>query len=241
MASIAWRTWWLPVFIVTVSALLQFGTPFTSEWLRFQPDRIWDGEIWRLASAHFVHLSWGHYLINEITFLAICGLFTSWLTPGVLVWWILISACSVGLGLLGFDPQLGWYVGLSGVLHGLLVAGSLRTVLAHRFMGTLVLIAVILKLIWEQIYGPIPGSEATTGGRVIVNAHLYGAFGGLAAVTSQRLVSYWPGRWCWLRHLTRRSHANKALPRSPNAAPPPPSPFPLSLPPLNCAEFTFSV
>ena len=40
---------------------------------------------------------------------------------------------------------------------------------------------VIAKIAWEQFAGPMPGSEATTGGKVIVEAHLYGAFGGLLA------------------------------------------------------------
>ena len=38
------------------------------------------------------------------------------------------------------------------------------------------------KLFWEYMNGPLPGSESMTGGRVIVEAHLYGAMAGLAAV-----------------------------------------------------------
>ena len=35
------------------------------------------------------------------------------------------------------------------------------------------------KLLWEQTVGPLPGSESSAGGTVIVNAHLYGAVGGV--------------------------------------------------------------
>jgi len=46
----------------------------------------------------------------------------------------------------------------------------------------LVLVAfVAAKLVWEQTGGPLPGSEATSGGTVIVDAHLYGALGGFIA------------------------------------------------------------
>ena len=40
---------------------------------------------------------------------------------------------------------------------------------------------VIGKLIYEQLFGPLPGSESTSGGSVVVNAHLYGAIGGAIA------------------------------------------------------------
>ena len=48
-------------------------------------------------------------------------------------------------------------------------------------------------MIWEQVYGPAPGSEEMAGGNVIVNAHMYGAIaGGLlcaAMLTADRLFS----------------------------------------------------
>jgi hypothetical protein len=50
--------------------------------------------------------------------------------------------------------MLGWYVGLSGVLHGLLIAGGPRDVLRREPVGFLVLTAVVLKLAWEQAFGP---------------------------------------------------------------------------------------
>lgn len=194
MTSTAWRNWSLPVVIVTLSGLLQFGMPAALEWLRFQPDMIREGQIWRLLTAHLVHLSWGHYLMNGLALLAICGLFAP-LTPGRLAWWMLASACAVAFGLLWFDPKLGWYIGLSGMLHGLLVAASLEDLLARRPVGIAILAAVALKLTWEQAYGPMPGSEAAAGGQIIVNAHLYGAVGGVAAVAGRSLVSYGLRRW----------------------------------------------
>lgn len=194
MTSTTWRRWWLPVFILTLSGLFQFAIPVTSTWLRFQPDAISSGELWRLLSGHLVHLSWGHFLMNGIAFLAICGLYKPWLTPGMLSWWMLVSALTVDFGLRWFDPQLDWYVGLSGVLHGLLVAGSLHQILRREPVGFVVLAAVVLKLAWEQAYGPMPGSEATAGGRVIVNAHVYGAIGGCVATAGEQLRSYWRSR-----------------------------------------------
>jgi membrane associated rhomboid family serine protease len=47
---------------------------------------------------------------------------------------------------------------------------------------SLVLALVLLgKLAYEQIAGPLPGSEQSTGGAVVVVAHLYGAIAGVVA------------------------------------------------------------
>ncbi len=37
----------------------------------------------------------------------------------------------------------------------------------------------MVKLVWEGVMGPMPGSESTAGGPVVVQAHLYGSVGGL--------------------------------------------------------------
>jgi hypothetical protein len=74
-----------------------------------------------------------------------------------------------------------WYVGLSGVLHGLIIAGAIRGLRQLPGESAVILAAVIGKLTWEQLAGPLPGSESVSGGNVIVNAHLYGAIGGAIA------------------------------------------------------------
>jgi hypothetical protein len=38
------------------------------------------------------------------------------------------------------------------------------------------------KLVYEQFFGAIPGSELSSGGAVITAAHVYGAIGGLTAI-----------------------------------------------------------
>jgi rhomboid family GlyGly-CTERM serine protease len=194
------RLWWLPLCIVTICGLLQFGAPALGESLRLAPGMIRDGELWRLLSGHLLHLSWGHYLMNGAALLVICGLYASWLTAGTLACWMAVSALAVSVGLLWFEPQLDWYVGLSGVLHGLLVAGALYESSQRERMGMPILIAVGLKLAWEQAYGSLPGSEAATGGAVIVDAHLYGAVGGLIAVAGHLLTAHWSR----LRSMPRR-------------------------------------
>jgi rhomboid family GlyGly-CTERM serine protease len=90
----------------------------------------------------------------------------------------LASALAIDAGLYFIDDRVDWYVGLSGVLHGLLGAASLELWLRGRMMGALLLAALIGKIAWEQWAGPVPLTQHTAGGPVIVSAHLFGACAG---------------------------------------------------------------
>lgn len=149
------------------------------EWLRFDRDGIAAGELWRLLSGHLTHLGWSHFALNS------AGLVLVWYLVGTAyspLAWLLIAAAAIATIDVCFwflNPELTWYVGLSGVLHALLVAGVLAR-LGDLNAETVILAALIIaKLAWEQFNGPLPGSETTSGGPVIVDAHLYGAAGGV--------------------------------------------------------------
>jgi rhomboid family GlyGly-CTERM serine protease len=163
------------MIIVGIAAVLALTGESGREWLRYDRVAIADGESWRLLSGHFVHLGASHLLLN------VAGLLLIWYLVGTafsLIHWLLILAgtiAGVDLGFWFFSPGLTWYVGLSGLLHGLFAAGILAT-LSSQTKEASVLGALLLgKLVYEQFVGPLPGSEGPTGGTVIVDAHLYGA------------------------------------------------------------------
>jgi rhomboid family GlyGly-CTERM serine protease len=83
---------------------------------------------------------------------------------------------ALGLGL--FSPEVAWYRGLSGGLHGLLVLGLFRQWSKHPRYTAFMLLLIFSKLLWEQTSGAIPGSESWIAGRVVVDSHLYGAICG---------------------------------------------------------------
>jgi len=90
---------------------------------------------------------------------------------------LLGSAVVIDLGFVLFEPQLLWYVGLSGVLHGALAAGAIAWWQHETRPLALALTAILAgKLSWEQWHGALPLSGDMP---VIVDAHLYGAIGGL--------------------------------------------------------------
>jgi rhomboid family GlyGly-CTERM serine protease len=141
------------------------------------------GEIWRLLTAHFVHLGWTHLAMNALGWVLLAGLFGPRLPP---LGWVGVTAASmvaIGLGL-WLSPGIEWYVGLSGVLHGWLAAGAVASVVAGERRSGLAWAALLAgKLAFEQLAGPLPGSAEAAGGPVLVDVHLWGAAGGgLAAL-----------------------------------------------------------
>jgi membrane associated rhomboid family serine protease len=71
-------------------------------------------------------------------------------------------------------------VGLSGVLHGLFLYGAIREIRYYPTSGYVLLTVLIAKLMWEFFNGALPGSEDMAGGRVLTDAHLLGAIGGIS-------------------------------------------------------------
>ncbi len=170
-----------PITLVLLTTLFALLGNSATELLRYQSDVFTSGELWRLLSGNLVHLGWSHMILNTLGLGLIWGLF--WNTFETRIWPLitLISALSVTLGLYWFIPQLTWYVGLSGLLHGLFVAGAIGGMRRGDHREAILLIAIIGKLIWEQLYGPLPGTSEMAGGPVIVESHLFGAIGGALA------------------------------------------------------------
>jgi len=173
----------LPLTICVIAVLIQLGGGEVGEWLRYDRNDILSGEVWRIFSGHLVHLGWSHLIMN------ICGLAFVWLLFGHLIkpstwlWISVASAAGISSAMMLFDPMLEWYVGFSGVLHGMLIAGIVISInINTTYRAELLLLLLLLaKLFWEQLIGPLPGSANVAEGKVIVDAHLYGAISGLVA------------------------------------------------------------
>ncbi len=171
----------LLLFVVVFAAVvIELAGDPARELLRFQRDKVLDGEWWRLVTGHFTHLGPQHLALNLAGLLLVVFLTGRNQTART---WLLVMLAGMGVidaGFLLLDAELRWYVGLSGVLHGLLVAGLMAGLRERRNESLLLLAVVAGKLLWEQFAGALPGSTLSAGGPVIVNAHLYGALGGAA-------------------------------------------------------------
>jgi rhomboid family GlyGly-CTERM serine protease len=146
---------------------------------RYERAALESGEYWRLVSGHLVHLGPGHLWPN-VAALAIVGLLFEDVFRNA-DWWRVsaVSAAAIDLGLYAFQPAVLWYVGLSGVLHGIVAAGALALVLRRHTVGIVLALGLAAKLVFEQAAGPLPFTAESVGGPVVVAAHLYGALGGV--------------------------------------------------------------
>lgn len=174
------RVWALPIAIVIAAGLLEIWGDSGRILLRYDRVAIASGEGWRLLSGHFVHLGLSHFVLNVAGLLLISYLvfghfrMDQWLIIG------LTTIVGIDLGFWFLQPQLAWYVGLSGLLHGLLAAGLVAGVRLHDPEARVLAVLLTAKLLYEQLFGALPGSEQATGGAVIYSAHLYGALWGAA-------------------------------------------------------------
>jgi rhomboid family GlyGly-CTERM serine protease len=149
--------------------------------LSYQRSALAAGEWWRVFTAHFVHLDAGHALLNSLGLVLMWALFARDYSP----WrWLAIysaAALTISAGLWILDPQVEWYVRASGALHGVMAAGTLAHLRRRDLDGWILAVFIIAKLSYEQFAGSMPfaGSANT-----VVDAHLYGAIGGLALASA---------------------------------------------------------
>lgn len=146
--------------------------------LRFDRPALQNGKWWLLLSGNFVHLNWSHLALNMTGLLLVVTLVWGNFSPLEWALVIVLSSLGVGFGLYLLDPEIMWYVGFSGTLHGLIIAGTLADLRRFPLPAAALLLVVCGKLAWEQLYGAMPGSESVAGGAVVVNSHLYGAIAG---------------------------------------------------------------
>lgn len=185
----SWPLWLLGVVAVILSLA---GGP-ESPALRYERTAVLAGEWWRLASGHLVHLGIAHLLLNLAGLALIGWIFGPGLRARDWLWVFLLSIITIDAGFVLLEPRLAWYVGLSGILHGLLLGAA---VLDRGFSPALrlsLILCVFAKLAWEQWAGALPFTAEAAGGPVVVDAHLYGALGGVVAgvllALRQRLVT----------------------------------------------------
>jgi rhomboid family GlyGly-CTERM serine protease len=152
-----------------------FGEP-ARQALSFERSAIASGQWWRLLSAHFVHLDAEHAVLNSLGVVLMWALFARDYSPWrwVAIYWV--SALAVSLGLWFGNPGLEWYVGASGALHGVMTAGTIAHLRRRDLDGWILAIFIVAKLTYEQASGALPLSGS---GDTIVDAHLYGAIGGV--------------------------------------------------------------
>ena len=172
----------VPLWVTCIALVIYWADPAASLMLRYDRSAIEQGELWRLISGHLCHLGNTHLWFN----LAGLWLLSFLLNEALGVWrWLLAFSFSVvgtSVGLWFFLPEVDTYVGLSGALHGLIVAGAIWDMRNVFVSNVLLLAGVTVKLIWE--HSPYYSNDMSTlvGGQVLVDSHLSGAISGVVIV-----------------------------------------------------------
>lgn len=148
----------------------------------FARDLLEQGQGWRLLSAHFIHANLIHLLLNMLALALVLALYDR-----VFYWseWLVLIICSAliqSMVLYLYIPKVSYYVGFSGVIHSLYVAGAIKLLAnaQERRFGYILLCLVTLKLLTEGLGQGISVTEKMIGGHVLTEAHLMGAIIGLA-------------------------------------------------------------
>lgn len=130
-------------------------------------------ELWRVFTAHFIHLNFAHALLNTIGLWLCCFLAEELFDRWVLLY-IAVLSFVISVLILLYSPEELPYAGFSAVLYGLYVIGLLpRIVVLKDKFALLALSLVIGWLLW-QFFSPAWWlEEALIGGEVAVMAHLY--------------------------------------------------------------------
>jgi rhomboid family GlyGly-CTERM serine protease len=186
-------TWWLFGLLGAVVVLLSLGGESWTQALRYEREAVLAGDFWRLVTGHLVHGSSRHLLLNGIGIVLVASLFPRHYPVAA---WLLVlvgSMAAIDVGFVFWEPQVTWYVGLSGVLHGALAAGAIAWWRYEKKALALALSVILIgKLAWEQWRGGLPLAGSLP---VVVEAHLYGATGGaLVAALIQGVLPGWSFR-----------------------------------------------
>jgi rhomboid family GlyGly-CTERM serine protease len=170
------------------SVLLVLALGATAGWgranLQYERGALAHYQWWRLLSAHLVHLGWRHALLNCAGLTLLWMLFAREFSPRRWLWIVLMAAASIDAGLWFLRPTVEWYLGASGVLHGIWAAGACMMYRRGEDLGAALLLLLIVKLVYEHQ----SGSSLFEGDLPLVSAaHLFGTLGGLLGTLLPRV------------------------------------------------------
>jgi rhomboid family GlyGly-CTERM serine protease len=149
-------------------------------------------EPWRLLTSALVHANWRHAILNALAWVATARLYAPELPPARQATLLAASALGTSLLLWLAAPQVAWYRGASGALHGLFAGAAVLWLAAsarprgagawrQRLAPALLLAAVWAKVLAEQLGSAPLTNENWVGVAVVTQSHLFGAAAGTLA------------------------------------------------------------
>jgi rhomboid family GlyGly-CTERM serine protease len=190
---------WIPAFagmtwttsLLLILACLALAAPGSlTAHLAYDREAIFNGELWRLWTAHLVHFSFQHAASDALVLLAATTLAQGLASPRMVCCTLAIGAPAISLGLLLAVPEMTEYRGASGlaVMMSVLCAGLLWPAASHRIRLLLAVAGCALsaKLVADAMGIAINLAGLPTGVAVAWQAHAFGACCAVAAILWHR-------------------------------------------------------
>ncbi|MFT4836914.1 MAG: rhomboid family GlyGly-CTERM serine protease [Psychromonas sp.] len=174
--------------IILLTLMLYLFEPEAGKLLAYYHNGIAEGEIWRLISATFCHTNFNHLAMNVAGLIITLVLFIDLFKTIKIFPLIIFCSLFIGLCLFFFDTEVIWYVGLSGVLHGLFSYGVISDVAKKDPWGYLLGAGLVIKVIDEQMFGASQSTVDLIAAEILINAHLYGAIAGFIFFTYKKYI-----------------------------------------------------
>ncbi len=171
----------IPVSLLTFLALLlpSLDQSYLKQ-LTTSPNTLSDYEYWRWLTCNFVHFGWAHAIMDAIGFALVSLAFFYFISIQRYLCLLLFCCLAVGTLISVLSPDILYYAGLSGAIHGLLVAGCFYATHFPVWKRLLVFIITTGKILQEQLPGfDINPTNNFMPVSIAVDAHLIGAVAGL--------------------------------------------------------------
>ncbi|MDV6315249.1 rhombosortase [Idiomarina sp. HP20-50] len=142
------RYWTGLILVLMLSVFLQLMTEWHSL-LTFNSNSVMQ-EGWPLITTHFIHLDWWHAFFNYSGLALIVVIWREYWSARWLANALLISGVATSVILWAIPVNLS-FVGLSGVLHGLLGYCLIKDIRSGRKWMWLILAALVAKVVSELL------------------------------------------------------------------------------------------
>lgn len=141
---------YLTIGIITLSLIGFFFENLASVWI-YDRVALLHAEYWRIFSAHIVHFSYMHLVLNLIAF-SIAGWIIEKRAYPCFGWLIFFMSFSISVSMLILKPNMIYFGGLSGLAHGAiyyLALFGLREKQPWRIVSQVIIIVVPIKIALE--------------------------------------------------------------------------------------------
>ena len=144
----------------------------------YQRQLLEQGQLWHLFSGHFAHLNGKHLILNLIAWIIIFFLGISYLSPLRWIILLLILSLTISAGLYYFIPEVTYYGGLSGVLHGYFAYILVMWIKNQQKFAWIILFLLIIKTLVENFSDTGSSTAEYLNIQVVTEVHLIGVIVG---------------------------------------------------------------